>query len=90
MIKLNGSSGGLAPLMVGAGRVISGLVETGRTLKENRLVVLETIADISARLVVNRGVSAKDGERKDKQDSRQARRKQLRREARSLKGALPC
>jgi len=35
-------------------RVIVDLVESGRTLKENGLVVLDTIADISARLVVNR------------------------------------
>jgi len=34
--------------------VIVDLVESGRTLKENGLVVLDTIADISARLVVNR------------------------------------
>jgi len=38
----------------GAFRGDSGLVESGRTLKENGLVVLDTIADISARLVVNR------------------------------------
>jgi ATP phosphoribosyltransferase len=30
------------------------LVETGRTLKENGLVVLDTISEISARMVVNR------------------------------------
>jgi ATP phosphoribosyltransferase len=30
------------------------LVESGRTLKENGLVILDTIAEISARLVVNR------------------------------------
>jgi len=52
IIKLNGSVE-LAPL-VGLSEVIVDLVETGRTLKENGLVVLDTIADISARLVVNR------------------------------------
>lgn len=56
LIPMNGSVE-LAPL-VGLAEVIVDLVETGRTLKENGLVVLETIADISARLVVNR-VSAK-------------------------------
>ena len=54
--KLNGSVE-LAPL-VGLSEVIVDLVESGRTLRENGLVVLDTIADISARLVVNR-VSAK-------------------------------
>jgi len=52
VIKLNGSVE-LAPL-VGLSEVIVDLVESGRTLRENGLVVLDTIADISARLVVNR------------------------------------
>ncbi|MGI6123299.1 MAG: ATP phosphoribosyltransferase [Acetivibrionales bacterium] len=52
IIKLSGSIE-LAPL-VGLSEVIVDLVETGRTLKENGLVVLDTIADISARMVVNR------------------------------------
>lgn len=52
VIKLNGSVE-LAPL-VGLSEVIVDLVETGTTLKENGLVILDTIADISARLVVNR------------------------------------
>ncbi|HHV59039.1 MAG TPA: ATP phosphoribosyltransferase [Clostridiaceae bacterium] len=52
VIKLNGSVE-LAPL-TGLSEVIVDLVESGRTLKENGLVVLETIAEISARLVVNR------------------------------------
>ncbi len=52
VIKLNGSIE-LAPL-VGLSEVIVDLVESGRTLKENGLVVLDTIADISARMVVNR------------------------------------
>ena len=30
------------------------IVESGRTLKENGLDVIETVADISARVVVNR------------------------------------
>jgi len=58
VIKLNGSVE-LAPL-VGLSEVIVDLVESGRTLKENGLVILDTIADISARLVVNR-VSMKVG-----------------------------
>lgn len=56
IIKLNGSVE-LAPL-VGLSEVIVDIVESGATLKENGLEVLETICDLSARLVVNR-VSAK-------------------------------
>lgn len=52
IIKLNGSVE-LAPL-IGLSEVIVDIVESGRTLEENGLVVLETIADISARLVINR------------------------------------
>lgn len=52
VIKLNGSVE-LAPL-VGLSEVIVDLVESGRTLKENGLVILDTIAEISARMVVNR------------------------------------
>ena len=52
VIKLNGSVE-LAPL-VGLSEVIVDIVESGRTLKENNLVVLEEICDISARLVVNK------------------------------------
>ena len=52
IIKLNGSIE-LAPL-VGLSEVIVDLVETGRTLKENGLEILDTISDISARMVVNR------------------------------------
>ena len=36
-----------------AGRIVD-LVDTGRTLKENGLVEIEHIADVSSRLVVNR------------------------------------
>ena len=43
----------LAPL-TGLAEVIVDIVESGRTLYENGLDVLETVADISARLVVNR------------------------------------
>ena len=52
IIKLNGSVE-LAPL-VGLSEVIVDIVESGRTLQENGLEVLETIADVSARMVVNR------------------------------------
>ncbi|GAE88296.1 ATP phosphoribosyltransferase [Acetivibrio straminisolvens] len=61
VIKLNGSIE-LAPL-VGLSEVIVDLVESGRTLKENGLVVLDTIADISARLVVNRVSMKMESER---------------------------
>lgn len=52
VIKLNGSVE-LAPL-IGLSEVIVDIVESGRTLKDNGLEVLEVIADISARMVVNR------------------------------------
>ncbi len=52
VIKLNGSVE-LAPL-IGLAEIIVDIVESGRTLRENGLEVLETIADISARMVVNR------------------------------------
>ena len=50
-IKLNGSVE-LAPL-IGMSDVILDIVETGTTLKENGLTVLETIENISTRLIVN-------------------------------------
>ena len=52
IIKLNGSVE-LAPL-IGLSEVIVDIVESGRTLYENGLDVIETVADISARVVVNR------------------------------------
>ena len=51
MIKLNGSVE-LAPI-VGLSEVIVDIVETGATLRENGLGVLEEICDLSARIVVN-------------------------------------
>lgn len=52
IIKLNGSIE-LAPIL-GLSDVIVDLVETGTTLKENNLEVVETIVPISARLIVNK------------------------------------
>lgn len=52
IIKLNGSIE-LAPI-VGLSDVIVDIVETGSTLKENGLVVLEEVCPLSARMVVNR------------------------------------
>ena len=52
IIKLNGSVE-LAPI-VGLSDVIVDIVETGSTLKENGLTVLEDICPLSARVVVNR------------------------------------
>ncbi|KPU27126.1 ATP phosphoribosyltransferase [Caloranaerobacter sp. TR13] len=52
LIKLNGSVE-LAPL-VGLSDVIVDIVETGRTLKENGLVVVEDMFPISARLIANK------------------------------------
>lgn len=51
IIKLNGSIE-LAPI-VGLSEVIVDIVETGSTLKENGLKVLEEICPLSARMVVN-------------------------------------
>lgn len=52
IIKLNGSIE-LAPL-TGLADTILDIVQTGRTLKENGLVVYENIRQLSARLVVNK------------------------------------
>ena len=52
IIKLNGSIE-LAPI-VGLSEVIVDIVETGSTLRENGLQVLEEICPLSARMVVNR------------------------------------
>ncbi len=51
IIKLNGSVE-LGPI-VGLSDVIVDIVETGSTLKENGLVVLEEICPLSARMIVN-------------------------------------
>ena len=51
IIKLNGSIE-LAPI-VGLSEVICDIVETGATLKENGLQVLEEVCPLSARMVVN-------------------------------------
>ena len=52
IIKLNGSIE-IAPIL-GLSDVILDVVESGRTLKENGLAVLEEITDVSARVAVNR------------------------------------
>jgi len=51
IIKLNGSIE-LAPI-VGLSEVIVDIVETGSTLRENGLVVLEEVCPLSARVTVN-------------------------------------
>ena len=51
IIKLNGSIE-LAPI-VGLSDVICDIVETGSTLRENGLLVLEEVCPLSARLIVN-------------------------------------
>lgn len=51
IIKLNGSIE-LAPI-VGLSEVIVDIVETGSTLKENGLTVLEEVCPLSARMIVN-------------------------------------
>ena len=52
IIRLNGSIE-IAPIL-GLSDVIVDIVETGSTLKENQLAVLETIVPISARLIANK------------------------------------
>ena len=52
IIKLNGSIE-IAPL-IGMSDIIVDIVETGTTLKQNGLIVLDEIADVSARLIVNK------------------------------------
>ena len=52
VIKLNGSIE-IAPIL-GLSDVIVDIVETGSTLKENDLEIIETINDISARLIANK------------------------------------
>jgi ATP phosphoribosyltransferase len=52
VIKLNGNVE-LAPLIGLADRIVD-LVETGNTIRENGLVELEKIADITSRLIANR------------------------------------
>ena len=55
VIKLNGSIE-IAPIL-GLSDVIVDIVETGETLKENNLVVIDTVVPISARLVANKSAS---------------------------------
>ena len=61
IIKLNGSIE-LAPI-VGLSEVIVDIVETGSTLRENGLVVLEEIVPLSARMVVNQVSMKMESER---------------------------
>ncbi len=61
IIKLNGSIE-LAPI-VGLSEVIVDIVETGSTLRENGLEVLEEIVPLSARMVVNQVSMKMESER---------------------------
>lgn len=61
IIKLNGSIE-LAPI-VGLSEVIVDIVETGSTLRENGLEVLEEICPLSARMVVNQVSMKMENER---------------------------
>lgn len=61
IIKLNGSIE-LAPI-VGLSEVICDIVETGTTLKENGLTVLEEVHPLSARVVVNQVSMKMENER---------------------------
>ena len=61
IIKLNGSIE-LAPI-VGLAEVIVDIVETGSTLRENGLTVLEEVCPLSARMVVNQVSMKMENER---------------------------
>ena len=61
IIKLNGSVE-LGPI-VGLSDVIVDIVETGSTLKENGLEVLEEICPLSARMIVNQVSMQMESER---------------------------
>lgn len=61
IIKLNGSIE-LAPI-VGLAEVIVDIVETGSTLRENGLSVLEEVCPLSARMVVNQVSMKRENER---------------------------
>ena len=61
IIKLNGSIE-LAPI-VGLSEVICDIVETGSTLKENGLSVLEEVCPLSARMIVNQVSMKMENER---------------------------
>lgn len=61
IIKLNGSIE-LAPI-VGLSEVIVDIVETGATLKENGLAVLEEVCPLSARMVVNQVSMKRENEK---------------------------
>lgn len=61
IIKLNGSIE-LAPI-VGLSEVIVDIVETGSTLRENGLIVLEEVCPLSARMVVNQVSMKMENER---------------------------
>lgn len=61
IIKLNGSIE-LAPI-VGLSEVIVDIVETGTTLRENGLCVLDEVCELSARMVVNQVSMKMENER---------------------------
>ena len=61
IIKLNGSIE-LAPI-VGLSEVIVDIVETGSTLRENGLEILEEVCPLSARMVVNQVSMRMENER---------------------------
>ena len=64
IINLNGSIE-IAPIL-GLSDVIVDIVETGTTLKENELEVIDTVVPISARLIANKSSSKFSGEQIEK------------------------
>ena len=63
IIHLNGSIE-IAPIL-GLSDVIVDIVETGTTLKENNLTVMETVVPISARLIANKAAYKFNSEKID-------------------------
>lgn len=62
MIKAESDRSSLAPI-VGLSEVIVDIVETGSTLRENGLTVLEEVCPLSARMVVNQVSMRMENER---------------------------
>ena len=76
IIKLNGSIE-LAPIL-GLSDVIVDLVETGTTLKQNHLEILETVLPVSARLIANKAVHEVQGRGDPAPDGRAEAQKEKR------------
>ena len=85
IIHLNGSIE-LAPIL-GLSDVIVDIVETGTTLKENNLEVVETIVPISARLIANKASFKFKGEQIERITADMAKQTECRENADGKEGA---